>query len=127
MINNELTPPFEAYRGDDPYIFVSYAHRDSNLSSLRGLSDTGLTMKVLKRAVMADSLVVEFSSYLYLPAPGFVEINQPHKTVRPFTLKNLPCPPALAFMGDYKILRYQIPEDRYQKKLQFPGSIAGTL
>ena len=43
LINNELTPPFEAYRGDDPYIFVSYAHRDSKFvfAELENLHNLG--------------------------------------------------------------------------------------
>ena len=24
-----LVPPFEAYSGDEPYVFISYAHKDS--------------------------------------------------------------------------------------------------
>ena len=43
LINNELAPPFEAYRGDDPYIFVSYAHRDSKFvfAELENLHNLG--------------------------------------------------------------------------------------
>ena len=28
---SELIPPFEAYQGDQPYIFISYAHKDSEV------------------------------------------------------------------------------------------------
>ena len=27
---NRRAPPFKAYQGDEPYIFVSYAHEDSD-------------------------------------------------------------------------------------------------
>lgn len=29
-VENPLYPPFEAYQGDEPYIFVSYSHKDSS-------------------------------------------------------------------------------------------------
>ncbi len=31
MPDAELSPPFDAYKGDEPYIFVSYAHKDGAL------------------------------------------------------------------------------------------------
>ena len=29
VVGENIIPPFEAYRGDEPYVFISYAHRDS--------------------------------------------------------------------------------------------------
>ena len=31
MSSTDIHPPFEAYKGNDPYIFVSYAHKDSEI------------------------------------------------------------------------------------------------
>ena len=43
MADTELEPPFEAYRGDEPFIFVSYAHKDaaSVFPELQTLRDAG--------------------------------------------------------------------------------------
>ncbi|MFX1401867.1 MAG: toll/interleukin-1 receptor domain-containing protein [Promethearchaeota archaeon] len=30
-MNSDLPPPFNAYRGNDPFLFVSYAHEDKGL------------------------------------------------------------------------------------------------
>ena len=42
-LGNHLLPPFEVYRGDLPYLFVSYAHRDSEIvfNELRHLNQSG--------------------------------------------------------------------------------------
>ena len=42
MPSTTLHPPFEAYNGDEPFLFVSYAHKDSaevfpELVALRGM------------------------------------------------------------------------------------------
>ena len=29
VVGGHLVPPFEAYSGDEPYVFISYAHKDS--------------------------------------------------------------------------------------------------
>ena len=41
-----MQPPFTAYRGDDPFVFVSYSHRDTNLvfSELGKLNDRGFNL-----------------------------------------------------------------------------------
>ena len=29
LVNASTVPPFEAYHGDEPYVFISYAHKDA--------------------------------------------------------------------------------------------------
>jgi hypothetical protein len=43
MTRVNLPIPFEAYKGSDPYIFVSYAHRDAEIvyPELKTLQDHG--------------------------------------------------------------------------------------
>lgn len=138
LINNELTPPFEAYRGDDPYIFVSYAHRDSKfvfaeLENLHNLGykvwyDEGIEASSEWPEEIANALI-GCKVFLVFISPRSTasvncrnEINLALNEGKPFLavhLEESPLPPGLRLrMGDLQaILRYQIPEDRYQKKL----------
>ena len=138
LINNELAPPFEAYRGDDPYIFVSYAHRDSKfvfaeLENLHNLGykvwyDEGIEASSEWPEEIANTLI-GCKVFLVFISPRSTasvncrnEINLALNEGKPFLavhLEESPLPPGLRLrMGDLQaILRYQIPEDRYQKKL----------
>ena len=42
-IDGHLIPPFDAYDGDEPYLFISYAHKDSALvfKEISKLNDAG--------------------------------------------------------------------------------------
>ena len=42
-VGGHLVPPFEAYNGDEPYIFISYAHKDSAhvFKEISQLNDAG--------------------------------------------------------------------------------------
>ena len=138
LINNELAPPFEAYRGDDPYIFVSYAHRDSKfvfaeLENLHNLGykvwyDEGIEASSEWPEEIANALI-GCKVFLVFISPRSTtsvncrnEINLALNEGKPFLavhLEESPLPPGLRLrMGDLQaILRYQISEDRYQKKL----------
>lgn len=43
-LSSDLLPPFEAYFGSEPYIFISYAHKDSEFvfNEISALHDAGV-------------------------------------------------------------------------------------
>ena len=43
VVGGHLVPPFEAYSGDEPYVFISYAHKDSEFvfDEISILNDAG--------------------------------------------------------------------------------------
>ena len=72
-----ITPPFEAYSGDGPYTFVSYAHADKVIvfDAMRQLFDRGANMwydegikpagewvEEIAHAIKASSLFLVFIS-----------------------------------------------------------------
>ena len=46
MVDLSTVPPFEAYQGEEPYVFASYAHKDAALiyPELTQLNDAGFNI-----------------------------------------------------------------------------------
>lgn len=92
MATVNLTPPFEAYKGDKPYLFVSYAHADAvvvypdiellHSAGFRIWYDQGIELtqdwlEVLERALSkAHYFVVFHSPEAYKSQHVYKEIRQ---------------------------------------------------
>ena len=136
-----LVPPFEAYQGDEPYVFVSYSHRDCAVvfEEIQRFHDAGYKIwydegidagnewpEEIAQAVVGCSL------FLFFVSPRSVdsvncrnEVNLALNEKKRFLaihLEETELPLGLRLrMGDLQaILRYKLPADRYQKK-------AGTM
>ena len=137
-LTGHLLPPFEAYVGNEPYVFISYAHKDSEqvfkeISSLNSAGykiwyDEGIEASTEWPEEIANA-VLGCSAFLVFVTPNSTasvncrnEINLALNEDKPFLavhLKESTLPPGLRLrMGDLQaILKYKNPEDRYLKKL----------
>jgi sulfatase modifying factor 1 len=137
-IDADLVPPFDAYQGDEPYIFVSYAHKDSAgvYEEIQRLHEAGYKIwydegidagnewpEEIANAVIGCSLFLIFVTPRATESVNCRnEINMALNKGKPFLaihLEETALPPGLELrMGDLQaILRYKLPQDRYQQKV----------
>ncbi len=150
MPDVDLPLPFEAYTGDQPYVFVSYAHRDGHrvFPELQALHDNGFRIwydegidpgnewpdeiaKALHRA----------SFFLVFISPAAVEsrnvrneINFALNREKPFLaihLEDVHLPPGLELrMGDIQaIMKWRMSEEHYAKKVasSLPATVSTAI
>ena len=137
-LSGHLLPPFEAYVGKDPYIFISYAHKDSEqvfkeISRLHKAGykiwyDEGIEASTEWPEEIANA-VLGCAAFLVFVTPRSTasvncrnEINLALNENKPFLavhLEDSTLPPGLRLrMGDLQaILKYKNTKDRYQRKL----------
>ena len=142
----DLIPPFEAYQGEEPYIFISYAHKDSEVvyTEISDLNENGFNIwyddgieasnewpEEIAKAVIGCSLFLVFISPRSTASVNCRnEINLALNEGKPFLaiyLEESTLPPGLRLrMGDLQaILRFKLTKERYQKKVR--GSLNQLL
>jgi hypothetical protein len=135
-------PPFEAYEGEDPYLFVSYSHQDAhlvypeiiqlkdaqyNIWYDEGVAASNEWPEEIANAVIGCSVFICFISPRATDSINCRnEINLALNEKKPFLaihLEDTELPPGLRLrMGDLQaILKNKIPADRYFSK------VTGTL
>ena len=135
-------PPFEAYEGEDPYLFISYSHQDAHLvyPEITILRDAGYNVWYDEGVAASNewpeeiaNAVLGCSVFLCFISPRATdsincrnEINLALNEKKPFLaiyLEDTDLPPGLRLrMGDLQaILKNKIPVDRYFNK------VSGTL
>jgi TolB-like protein len=134
-----INRPFDAYRGDEPYYFVSYAHKDAavaypELIRFRELGfniwyDEGISPGAEWREELA-SAIRRSSGFLLLVTPNSVasencrnEINFALDEGCPFLsihleATNLPDGLKLALNARQALLKYSLTRDQYESKLR---------
>lgn len=138
VVGENIIPPFEAYRGDEPYVFISYAHRDSkkvfeeiNIFNKAGYHiwyDEGIEAsnewpEEIAKAVIGCAVFLVFISPRSTASVNCRnEINLALNEGKPFLavyLEESALPPGLRLrMGDLQaILSYKLPLELYQKKV----------
>ena len=136
--STDLIPPFEAYEGTEPFIFISYAHRDSEIvyEEITELHESGYKIwydegieasnewpEEIANAVIGCAVFVVFVSPRSTSSVNCRnEINLALNENKPFLaihLEESSLPPGLRLrMGDLQaILRYKLTRDRYLKKV----------
>jgi formylglycine-generating enzyme required for sulfatase activity len=139
FVRTDEALPFEAYAGEEPYIFVCYAHRDSptvfkqikdlHADGYRIWYDEGIGVssewpEEIARAVLGCSV---FLVYVSPEATASVncrnEINLALDENKPFIavhLEESTLPPGLRLrMGDLQaVFRYKLTKDQYARKVQ---------
>ena len=136
--SSDLIPPFEAYEGSDPFIFISYAHKDSEIvyEEITELHESGYKIwydegieasnewpEEIANAVIGCAVFVVFISPRSTASVNCRnEINLALNENKPFLaihLEESDLPPGLRLrMGDLQaILRYRLTRDRYLKKV----------
>jgi formylglycine-generating enzyme len=139
LVNVSTVPPFEAYQGDEPYVFISYSHKDAagvyeeitrihevgvNVWYDEGIEASNEWPEEIARAVVDCSVFLVFVSPRATASVNCRnEINLALNENKPFLaihLEETELPLGLRLrMGDLQaILRYKLPVDRYQKKTQ---------
>lgn len=139
LVNVSTVPPFEAYHGDEPYVFISYAHRDAAVvyEEIARLHEAGINIwydegieasnewpEEIARAVVDCTVFLAFISPRSTASVNCRnEINLALNENKPFLaihLEETELPLGLRLrMGDLQaILRHKLPVDRYQKKTQ---------
>ena len=131
-------PPFKAYVGDEPYVFVSYAHKDAETvyPELMWLHEQGLHIwydegvspgrswrEELAEAIRDCSLFLLFLSRNAIESPNcqneldFAEQNG--STLLVVHLEEIALPPGLAFVLGRKqaIMKNRLTETHYRQKL----------
>lgn len=136
--DSDLTPPFDAYEGSEPFIFISYAHKDSELvykeilelhqSGYKIWYDEGIEASNEWPEEIANA-VIGCAVFLVFISPRSTasvncrnEINLALNEGKPFLAVHLEesnLPPGLRLrMGDLQaILRFRLTRDRYLKKI----------
>lgn len=138
-VKSDLVLPFEAYIGEDPYVFVCYAHKDSPLvfEELKELDNAGFRIwydegigvssewpEEIAKAVLGCSVFMVFISP---DATASIncrnEINLALDEKKPFLAVHLEesiLPPGLRLrMGDLQAIhRYKLSQEHYSKKVQ---------
>ena len=131
-------PPFEAYEGEDPYLFISYSHQDAHLvyPELTQLKDAGYKIWYDEGVAASNewpeeiaNAVIGCSVFICFISPRATEsincrneINLALNEKKPFLaihLEDTELPPGLRLrMGDLQaILKTKIPQDRYFSKV----------
>ena len=137
LVDVATVPPFDAYQGDEPYVFVSYAHKDAavvyeeimclheagcNIWYDEGIEASNEWPEEIARAVVGCAVFLVFISTRATASVNCRnEINMALNKRKPFLaihLEETELPLGLELrMGDLQaILRYKIPRDRYQRK-----------
>lgn len=135
---SEDVPPFEAYSGEEPYLFVSYSHQDAHLvyPEIIQLRDGGYNIwydegvaasnewpEEIAKAVLGCSVFICFISPRATDSINCRnEINLALNEKKPFLaihLEETELPPGLRLrMGDLQaILKSKIPAQRYLSKV----------
>lgn len=136
---NAAEPPFEAYGGKDPYLFVSYSHKDSALVypeierlhqlGFRIWYDEGIDPGNEWPDEVAKALDLS-SFFLVFVSPRSVEsknvrneINFAINHLKPFLaihVEETPLPKGLELrMGDIQaVLKYRMQPDRYHRQIE---------
>jgi formylglycine-generating enzyme required for sulfatase activity len=137
LLDISTVPPFEAYQGDEPYVFISYAHKDVamvyeeiehlRLTGVKIWYDEGIDASNEWPDEIANA-VIGCTVFLVFVSPRATqsvncrnEINLALNKSKPFLaihLEETELPPGLELrMGDLQaILRYKLPVELYQKK-----------
>ena len=131
-------PPFEAYEGEDPYLFVSYSHQDAHLvyPEIIQLRDAGYNIWYDEGVAASNewpeeiaNAVLGCSVFLCFVSPRATdsincrnEINLALNEKKPFLaihLEETELPPGLRLrMGDLQaIIKYKMPAERYFSKV----------
>lgn len=137
-MRKKATLPFEAYRGDEPYIFVSYAHSDREQvypeiarlhhAGYRVWYDEGITPGQEWTEEIGQALRRASYFLVYISARSVAshnvrnEINFALEHPKPFLAVHLeetrlPAGLQLQIGSIQAIMKYQIPDDRYTRKL----------
>ena len=135
---SEDVPPFEAYSGEEPYLFVSYSHQDAHLvyPEIIQLRDAGYNIWYDEGVAASNewpeeiaNAVLGCSVFLCFISPRATdsincrnEINLALNEKKPFLaihLEDTELPPGLRLrMGDLQaILKSKIPAQRYLSKV----------
>ena len=137
-LRHHLVPPFEAYAGNKPYVFVSYAHTDGELvfreinilheAGYRIWYDEGIEPgndwpEHIANAVIGCSLFLMFTSPRSAASENCrnevnLALNRKKKFLAVY-LEETELPPGLELrMGDLQsILKFKMPEATYRKKV----------
>jgi len=139
MPNVGMTPPFDAYSGDDPYVFVSYSHKDGRLvfPEIQYLHDQGYRIwydegidpgnewpnEVANALANATMVLVFISPNAVKSRNVRNEINFALNNQIPFIaihIKKTNLPPGLELrMGDIQaVMKYRMSEDSYRRKME---------
>lgn len=132
-------PPFDAYQGDEPYVFISYAHEDAavvygeitrfheagcNVWYDEGIDASNEWPEEIAKAVIGCAVFLIFVTPRSTDSVNCRnEVNLALNEKKPFLaihLEETDLPPGLRLrMGDLQaIFRYNIPVDRYERKSQ---------
>jgi len=137
-LRQHLVPPFEAYTGDKPYVFVSYAHADGQLvfREIKKLHEAGYRIwydegiepgndwpEHIAKAVVDCSLFLMFTSPRSAASENCrnevnLALNRKKKFLAIY-LEDTELPLGLELrMGDLQaILKFKMPETTYRKKV----------
>lgn len=150
MPDIDLPLPFEAYVGEKPYIFVSYAHKDGNhvFPEIRSLHERGYRIwydegidpgnewpEEVAKALAGATLFLVFISLAAVQSQNVRnEINfalNRQKSFLAVYLEDTQLPPGLELrMGDIQaIMKWRMTDDRYQQKItkSFPLELCELL
>ena len=150
MASVNLEIPFEAYRGDEPYIFVSYAHKDGELvypllGELREMGcrvwfDEGIDPgnewpeEIAKALLKAAHFLVFLTGNAIGSKNVKSEINYAIDEDKPFLavhLEEMKLPPGLALRmgGIQAILKWRMSSDHYRRALRraLPDTLRGQV
>ncbi|MBN1803043.1 MAG: TIR domain-containing protein [Candidatus Lokiarchaeota archaeon] len=134
-----LTPPFEAYNGDNDYIFVSYAHKDLNLVFpiindiyKKGFNlwyDEGIQLTLdyedfIIEKLINSKLILVFVSLNSIESEGVnneIELAiQKHKTILPIYLEKTELPNRWIFKKFHLIqglMKFEMNQKIFKKKI----------
>ena len=139
-------PPFEAYRGEEPFLFVSYAHRDGarvypELDRLHRVGfriwyDEGIDPgnewpeEIARALARCAHFLVFISPCAVVSKNVRNEINFAINHGKPFLaihIESTNLPQGLELrMGDIQaVMKYRMPEDRYHRQVEktLPGNL----
>ena len=138
MPDVNLQPPFEAYAGEEPFVFVSYAHNDGHLvyPEIKALHDSGVRIwfdggidpgnewpEDIAQALLKTQMFLVFITPSSVKSKNVCnEINfaiNKNKSFLAVHLQETQLPAGLELrMGDIQaILKYRMTEENYNKKL----------
>lgn len=134
----KILPPFDAYDGDEPYVFVSYSHNDSDVifKEIKRLHDVGCRIwyddgiiatsewsSVIEKKLKGCSLFLVYITARSRESENVKdEINyaiKKNKTFLYVCLEDVELPEGMGLRMDrlQGILKYQLDEETYLKKL----------
>src|SRR5271157_2897285 len=140
MSEEAIEPPFEAYRGSDPYVFISYSHSDSKLvyAEMQVLHDAGYRIWYDDGITPAENWPADLQGYLDRCSVFFVFITMnavnsiyvqreilraisQHKILLPVYLEQTKLPSGIELLiaSVQSIFRYKLDIYRFLFKLQF--------